>query len=82
VVIGEKAEDPEKEQMLKSNGVMIIRLSILNGRFDLRQFFEKLLTPEGAFHGLTSVLVEGGAKTWQAFRESGVVDEELTQIGK
>lgn len=28
--------------------------------------------------GITSVLVEGGAKTWQVFKDAGVVDEEVS----
>lgn len=37
--------------------------------------------PSGDFHGIASVLVEGGAETWQSFREAGCIDEEVTLMG-
>lgn len=32
--------------------------------------------------GITSVLVEGGAKTWEIFKRAGMIDEEVWLIGK
>jgi len=39
-------------------------------------------TSSGDFHGIASILIEGGAKTWQSFREAGVIDEEVVLAGQ
>jgi riboflavin biosynthesis pyrimidine reductase len=44
--------------------------------------FRVLTTPTDDFHGITSVLVEGGRKTWEAFRKAKIVDCEVILIGK
>ncbi len=42
---------------------------------------QALITPQGDFNGISSILVEGGPKTWDAFKEAGAVDEEMVLVG-
>ncbi|MFA5799750.1 MAG: bifunctional diaminohydroxyphosphoribosylaminopyrimidine deaminase/5-amino-6-(5-phosphoribosylamino)uracil reductase RibD [Candidatus Peribacteraceae bacterium] len=51
------------------------------GGFDWQILWSKLTTPDGNYHGITSILVEGGLKTWEAFHRAGLVDEEVTMVG-
>lgn len=62
-------------------GVIIIRCPYDGSSFDLDALFQELITLKGDYHGLTSLLIEGGAKTLKTFREAGAVDEEVTLIG-
>ncbi len=78
-VTGEDAT--EKIRVLEGRGVRIVRIPMEAGLFRWTDFFEALVTPVGDFHGVSSVLVEGGAHTWECFRRGGVVDEEVTLVG-
>ncbi|MDD5055277.1 MAG: bifunctional diaminohydroxyphosphoribosylaminopyrimidine deaminase/5-amino-6-(5-phosphoribosylamino)uracil reductase RibD [Candidatus Peribacteraceae bacterium] len=49
--------------------------------FDWQSFWQALTTPSGDFHGISSILVEGGSRTWGAFREAKTVDEEVILVG-
>ncbi len=71
----------EKWEELTQSGVRVLTVPVQNGRFDWEVLWEKLITPEGDYHGLTSVLVEGGRKTWDIFRKDKMVDEEVTLVG-
>ncbi|MBM3231454.1 bifunctional diaminohydroxyphosphoribosylaminopyrimidine deaminase/5-amino-6-(5-phosphoribosylamino)uracil reductase RibD [Candidatus Peregrinibacteria bacterium] len=52
-----------------------------NGRFVWKELWSLLMTPREGFHGVTSILVEGGPRVWKSFREEGCVDEEVTLMG-
>jgi diaminohydroxyphosphoribosylaminopyrimidine deaminase/5-amino-6-(5-phosphoribosylamino)uracil reductase len=73
-------EDRRKE--LQGRGVQVWDVPVFNGSFDFPELWGVLSRPEGAFHGITSILVEGGARTWEVFREAGMVDEEVVMVGK
>lgn len=87
----------EKESLLKERGVRVIQVagkqnhSIPNqsgmlpaehsASFDWQSLWQALATPSGAFHGISSILVEGGPRTWEMFRNARMLDEEVMLIG-
>jgi riboflavin biosynthesis pyrimidine reductase len=52
-----------------------------DGSFVLPDLFRVLTTPAPEFCGITSLLVEGGAVTWDAFTSTGAVDAMVTLVG-
>ncbi|MEK7563845.1 MAG: bifunctional diaminohydroxyphosphoribosylaminopyrimidine deaminase/5-amino-6-(5-phosphoribosylamino)uracil reductase RibD [Patescibacteria group bacterium] len=80
---GDPKDSNEKMRLLRDRGVRIIQLPVdASGAFDLPALFRLLTTPTGDFYGVTSILVEGGRKTWEAFRKAKAVDCEVTLLGK
>lgn len=67
--------------LLHRQGVRICRLPLQNGVFAWNALWRALIEPDEQFHGITSILVEGGRRTWDAFRSAGMVDEEVILIG-
>lgn len=49
--------------------------------FDWEELWRVLTTPKDGFPGIASILVEGGARTWEAFRSSGNFDEDIVLLG-
>lgn len=79
----EAKELQEKMRILRENDVRIVPIPLdVSGRFDMHALFRFLTTPTKDFHGITSILVEGGAKTWETFRKANAVDCEVTLSGK
>jgi diaminohydroxyphosphoribosylaminopyrimidine deaminase / 5-amino-6-(5-phosphoribosylamino)uracil reductase len=73
----------EKAKRLEANDVRVFGVETdVFGMFRWEPLWKALLAPRDGFFGLTSVLVEGGPKTWKAFREAGMVDEEITLLGQ
>lgn len=70
------------EEMLKQRGVRIVRIPLSGSSFHWTTLFEALTTSDGDFYGISSILVEGGKRTWEIFKNAGVVDEEVVLIGK
>jgi diaminohydroxyphosphoribosylaminopyrimidine deaminase / 5-amino-6-(5-phosphoribosylamino)uracil reductase len=66
---------------LRHQGVRVIAIPLMDDVFDWSFFWKTLMTPEGDYHGLTSILVEGGAKTWNTFKQEGMIDEEVILMG-
>lgn len=81
VVITAPGSDRAVHQQLMERGVSVVEIPLTDGHFDLSGLWNALMTPTGSFHGIASILVEGGAKTWQNFRAAGLVDEEVTLLG-
>lgn len=71
----------EKEGELLARNVRILRIPMRNNVFDWHSLWAMLTTPQEGFCGLTSILVEGGAKTWQTFKDAGQYDEEVVLVG-
>lgn len=69
--------DSEKKQMLEERGVRIWGCSLEDDHFDFHMLWELLTTPVNSFHGITSILVEGGQKTWEQFQRAKAVDAEV-----
>jgi len=67
---------------LVERGVTVISIPMEEGCFDLQHLWDALSSDNSQFHGVASVLVEGGPKTWDAFQKAGVVDEEVILVGQ
>ena len=63
-------------------GITLWEVPLNNGRFELVKLFEHCMRPVGSFYGISSLLVEGGPKTWAAFKEAWRMDEEVILVGK
>ncbi len=72
----------EKERVLEGRGVTILTVPVVRGQFDWPSLWDALITPQQGYNGITSILVEGGPKTWEFFRHAGCVDQEVLLIGK
>ncbi|MDA0375682.1 MAG: bifunctional diaminohydroxyphosphoribosylaminopyrimidine deaminase/5-amino-6-(5-phosphoribosylamino)uracil reductase RibD [bacterium] len=66
----------------------VIQISIVNNHFDWEELWKALSTihylPAIALASagpLSTILVEGGPKTWESFKKAGIVDEEVILIG-
>lgn len=70
------------QEYLHEQGVRLIEIPIIDDAFDWNALWQALITPDHDYHGLTSILVEGGAKTWDMFKQAGMMDEEVTLMGK
>lgn len=80
IVVSPDAE-AKKVKELQSRGIRIFEVPLRKQRFDWPKLWQYLSTPRGDFHGICSILVEGGSKTWGVFRNEGIVDEEVTLVG-
>ncbi|MDA1208932.1 MAG: bifunctional diaminohydroxyphosphoribosylaminopyrimidine deaminase/5-amino-6-(5-phosphoribosylamino)uracil reductase RibD [bacterium] len=63
-----------------ADGTMVITkkdIPYRDGQFNLQKLLKFLSTPTDDFHGIASILVEGGQRTWESFRNAGFVDEEV-----
>jgi len=71
-----------KAEELESRGVILNELPLAKSGFAWKALWQSLITPRADFPGITSILVEGGPKTWELFRKSGLMDEEITLTGR
>ncbi len=67
-----------KMSALRERGVMICGVAHDGDHFDWQQLWDVLIKPRYGYHGITSILVEGGAKTWETFKQANSIDEEVT----
>jgi diaminohydroxyphosphoribosylaminopyrimidine deaminase/5-amino-6-(5-phosphoribosylamino)uracil reductase len=74
-------EAEKKAQNLALKGVHILYTNFTSDGFEWPDLWSKLLTPSDSYHGITSILVEGGARTWEAFGAAGLADEEVSLVG-
>lgn len=49
-------------------------------KFEWESIWTALTTHQEDFPGITSILVEGGRRTWDIFRQNGFVDEEVVLV--
>jgi diaminohydroxyphosphoribosylaminopyrimidine deaminase/5-amino-6-(5-phosphoribosylamino)uracil reductase len=70
-------ENQEKIEYLRKNGVHIFAVPLTNEGVVWEDLWKVLLGSDGDFHGVTSVLVEGGAKTWEMFTKANLVDMDI-----
>ncbi|MBP7114055.1 MAG: bifunctional diaminohydroxyphosphoribosylaminopyrimidine deaminase/5-amino-6-(5-phosphoribosylamino)uracil reductase RibD [Candidatus Peribacteraceae bacterium] len=66
---------------LQKRGVRIMEVKHTQSGIDFPALWKALTTPDGDFHGLTSILFEGGQQMWKAFREEKCIDEEAVLVG-
>ncbi len=78
----EPTEDTiERQRVLEGRGVTILTVPTIAGHFDWPKLWQALIAPSAEFPGISSILVEGGPKTWEALRTAKCVDEEVTLVG-
>ncbi len=65
------------KEALRMRGVRVLEVAMDSDQLDWKDLWRQLITPSNDYHGLTSILVEGGAKTWDIFKKAGMVDEEV-----
>ncbi len=56
----------------------VITVPIIDNHFEWNTLWNTLATSSKP---LSTILVEGGPKTWESFKKAGIVDEEITLIG-
>jgi len=66
---------------LREHDIRLIEIPTTGDAFDWPMLWRSLVTPADGSHGLTSILVEGGAATWDIFTKEGMVDEEVILTG-
>ena len=81
IIVTSESDSPSAEA-LRSQGVHIMQIAIENNLFDWDSLWKNLQTPSESFHGITSILIEGGRRTWEAFRNDQMVDEEVILVGR
>ena len=75
-----KGSREEKEETLKEKGAIVFSMPMENNQCNLHDLFSlnsKFLIQ----NSISTFLVEGGSKTWNAFTEAGMIDEEVILIG-
>jgi diaminohydroxyphosphoribosylaminopyrimidine deaminase/5-amino-6-(5-phosphoribosylamino)uracil reductase len=80
-IIVTASKDEERRKKLSAKGARIVTVPLSGSSFNMSKLLNAFSTPSGDFHGMTSILVEGGQRTWDAFRNAGVVDEEVVLVG-
>lgn len=73
--------EQKKANELEKKGVRILDVPTKKSVFDWDMLWESLMTPERDFYGISSILVEGGQRTWDEFRAAQFIDEDVTLIG-
>ncbi len=68
--------------VLRKNGVHIFSVASDTEGFIWKDLWEALLASEGDFHGITTLLVEGGEKTWRMFHVAQMADIEVELTGR
>ena len=81
VIVRDSAETGKQaeEKSLADKGARVITIPRREDHFDFEALWEALDAEEDL--SLSSILVEGGPKTWATFQKAGLVDEEITLIG-
>lgn len=66
---------------LTTRGVRVVEVPHHESGIDFPALWKMLITPTADFHGLTSILFEGGQQMWKAFRAEKCIDEEAVLVG-
>lgn len=81
IVIHSPSASADAKKALEESPVLLREVSLQNGLFDWPALWDALCTPIDTYHGLTSILVEGGKRTWDAFTGARMVDAEILLRG-
>ncbi len=81
IVVAATGFNSNKVKELESRGVTLFEIPLNKHMFDWEVLWDELTTPKEDFYGISSILVEGGLRTWEMFRKAGMVDEEVTLVG-
>jgi len=66
---------------LQKRGVRVMEVAHSDAGIDFAALWKALIMPKEGFHGISSILFEGGQKMWKAFREAKCIDEEAVLVG-
>jgi diaminohydroxyphosphoribosylaminopyrimidine deaminase/5-amino-6-(5-phosphoribosylamino)uracil reductase len=80
IIVGPEVSATDKNTF-ESAGVRVLTVPTTSEGFVWDDVWKSLSTPRDDFHGIASVLLEGGKKTWQMFRDARMVDEEVALVG-
>lgn len=73
----------QAKDALLQTGVTLLEVDMTaDSSLALHQLWPQLLSLDGGAGGITSILVEGGRKTWLFFRSAGVLDMQVILAGK
>jgi diaminohydroxyphosphoribosylaminopyrimidine deaminase/5-amino-6-(5-phosphoribosylamino)uracil reductase len=72
VIVSERAKK-EVQAQISATSAMAIQCPVTGEEFDLPSLFQRIITPNGDYHGLTSLLIEGGKRTWESFKRSVMI---------
>lgn len=85
LVIAPTVTDAERGKLedLRKRGVHIVTVAYENDQFVWDDLWRVLTIPQvdNGFPGISSILVEGGPKTWDSFRRANMMDEEVQLRG-
>ncbi|OGJ56205.1 riboflavin biosynthesis protein RibD [Candidatus Peribacteria bacterium RIFCSPHIGHO2_02_FULL_52_16] len=81
VIISDKSATSDYAKALKEKGIRLEGIPMEGSNFSWDHLWKVLTTPKEDFFGITSLLVEGGSKTWEAFHSSGFIDEDVLLLG-
>ncbi len=73
--------DAVKKSELQRRGARVMECPMQDGIFEFSALWKLLTTPRDFFYGISSILIEGGPKTWESFQKPGMLDEEITLVG-
>lgn len=79
VVVGEEAPR-NRVSGIGNLGARVLRVPCTEKGFSWPAVWEALTVPRDTYTGITSVLVEGGVRTWDTFKSHGT-DMEVTLVG-
>ena len=76
IIVTKELKDSKdsKELLLRERGPTVLTVPMVDSHFDWDTLWKALST---IHYPLSSILVEGGPKTWDAFTKAGLVDEEV-----
>lgn len=81
IIVTRPDVDETKTIALRGKGARVLHVPLANDSFEWKSLWDILITPADDFHGIASLLVEGGPTIWKYFRDAKVVDEEVLLIG-
>lgn len=81
IVITSPSAAEEKIAALQKRGVRVFKVPVKNECFEWKKLWGALTSPQDNFFGITSLLVEGGARTWECFESQRQFDERVELVG-
>lgn len=81
IITREESAPSSLASTISIHGPRVFPVSQEGSGFSWKNLWSVLTEPSNDFHGITSILVEGGTRTWDTFRTAGMVDEDVILIG-
>ena len=81
VITSDKSATSDYAKTLKQKGIHLEGIPMEESNFSWDHLWKVLTTPKEDFFGISSILVEGGTKTWENCQKSGLIDELVILTG-